>query len=244
MSYAFTSAASCEVRVRVRDRSLSPACWISWRFLSTCGNSDTASVSAASCSACCSNSPKPSASIPLEATEESETTLQHQNRAKHNAVHLLKTTQKNYKRNTTLTTVCCQLVCFILTKWSSWAKTGQVFQIRNKFAYFDIRACWRHSHFIQKWGVICLGFILRLQKYSLPLTITKFMLSVNIHINLISYYKYGLQYSLQLTYSLRYSLNWKEYASFLKWFRCQNPTTFYCSSDKQRRHMRRAHSQQ
>lgn len=72
-SYAFTSAASCEVRVRVRDRSLSPACWISWRFLSTCGSSDTASVSAASCSACCSNSPKPSASIPLEAREKSET---------------------------------------------------------------------------------------------------------------------------------------------------------------------------
>lgn len=66
MPYAFTSAASCEVRVRVRDRSLSPACWISWRFLSTCGSSDTASVSAASCSACCRSSPKPSASIPLK----------------------------------------------------------------------------------------------------------------------------------------------------------------------------------
>lgn len=67
--YAFTSAASCEVRVRVRDRSRSPACWISWRFLSTCGSSDTASVSAASCSACCRSSPKPSASIPLKREE-------------------------------------------------------------------------------------------------------------------------------------------------------------------------------
>lgn len=63
--YAFTSAASCDVRVRVRDRSRSPACWISWRFLSTCGSSDTASVSAASCSACCNSSPNPSASISL-----------------------------------------------------------------------------------------------------------------------------------------------------------------------------------
>lgn len=71
-SYAFTSAASCEVRVRVRDRSLSPACWISWRFLSTWGSSDTASVSAASCSACWSSSPNPSASIPLHREREGE----------------------------------------------------------------------------------------------------------------------------------------------------------------------------
>ncbi len=62
-THAFTSAVSWEVLVRVRERSRSPACWISCRFRSTWGSSDTASVSAASCSACCRSSPKPSVSM-------------------------------------------------------------------------------------------------------------------------------------------------------------------------------------
>lgn len=63
-TYAFTLAVSWEVRVRVRERRRSPACWISCRLRSTCGSSEIPSVSAASCSACCSSSPKPSVSIP------------------------------------------------------------------------------------------------------------------------------------------------------------------------------------
>lgn len=62
-AYAFTLAVSWEVRVRVRERRRSPACWISCRLRSTCGSSEIPSVSAASCSACCSSSPKPSVSI-------------------------------------------------------------------------------------------------------------------------------------------------------------------------------------
>ena len=62
-THALTSAVSWDVRVRVRERRRSPACWISCRFRSTWGSSEMPSVSAASCSACWSSSPNPSVSI-------------------------------------------------------------------------------------------------------------------------------------------------------------------------------------
>ena len=62
-THALTSAVSWDVRVRVRERRRSPACWISCRFRSTWGSSEMPSVSAASCSACWRSSPNPSVSI-------------------------------------------------------------------------------------------------------------------------------------------------------------------------------------